>query len=340
MIVTSVHDPALFNEKLLADKSHKSTLKLILEEMMTNHIIVLDSDLKMNRKLFAALNKHPSIQQQYNALVDPRRIIKIAANTEHAKQLAKWIDESSSIAEACSEDEIVDVFLADKDTCDAMEEEHLETRKACEIYDYIDSDWHKIASCKSKAVGGWTKDQFMRNIIRPVVRSAKKVSIIDKIIIRAAFGDENDPSGKPSSNWGNFKKTIQTIHKEWSGGYHNGNGIFEVITWPATHVRNKDGQPLLGNALAEELGKRLGITFDQLRVMFKDKQKFQSDMHDRYLVTNQGIVLGFSKGFDLFSGDKLDPCDVYLRPSDNLITQLVSPTGNQGILKRKRNEYI
>jgi hypothetical protein len=57
-------------------------------------------------------------------------------------------------------------------------------------------------------------------------------------------------------------------------------------------------------------------------------------MIDRYLLTNQGAALAFSKGSDLFAKDRLAPRDVCLRSPDSLIARLLSPTGNKGILKR------
>ena len=222
--------------------------------------------------------------------------------------------------------------LAGNDTLVAMKEEKVDSRKSTSLVDFPDSCWCRNET--SKAIGGMTKEQFLSEIIRPVVRCAKKVTIIDKIIIRAAFGDQKDPTGKPGANWNSFKKSILAVHGEWTKGLHQGNGLFEIITWPVTHVR-KDGQTLLGNELAKELGKRPSIPFNHLRVMFKSEHKFRADMHDRYLVTNQGIVLGFSKGFDLFASETLGTCDVYLRKPDSLISKLMSPTNNCGMLEPK-----
>lgn len=106
------------------------------------------------------------------------------------------------------------------------------------------------------------------------------------------------------------------------------DGIFEIITWPINDYY-KDGECLLGDDLATELGKKLGISFKQLRVMFKIEHLVRPLMHDRYLVTNQGIVLGFSKGFDLFASDTLGTCDV-------LISKLMSPTNNCGMLESEK----
>jgi len=216
-----------------------------------------------------------------------------------------------------------------------MKEEKCNYDKVTVIHQFPRSPWCKFA--ETKPVGGMTKEQFLSEIIRPVVRCAKKVTIIDKIIIRAAFGAANNPSGYPGENWQSFKKSIQAVYEEWKGGLHQGDGLFEVITWPVTHVQKND-KPLLGDDLAEELGLRLAIPFKQLRIMFKNEQRFRADMHDRYLITNQGFVLGFSRGFDLFAADTLGTCDVYLRKPDDLIMRLMSPSNNCGMLDRSRED--
>ena len=301
--------------------------------MAQNHLPVIDSTGSIARAIRKRLQQNPALEMQYSALLQPERIVRIPADEVRIQQLSEWVEKESATTVACSENPVVDVLLAGGDTLTAMKEENIDDSKSTCLQDFPNSNW---SQCKTtKPIGGMSKEEFLAKIIRPVVRCAKKVTIIDKIIIRAAFGDQRSPSGTPGENWDSFKKSIRAVHEEWMKGLHKGDGLFEIITWPVTHVQ-KDGKTLLGDALAEELGRRLAIPFKQLRVMFKSEHKFRADMHDRYLVTNQGIVLGFSKGFDLFASDTLGTCDVYLRKPDVLISKLMSPTGNCGMLVPKK----
>ena len=162
--------------------------------------------------------------------------------------------------------------------------------------------------------------------------SDKQRSGITSITIEnfKGIGDGSKPHSNPTSNWPSFKETIQSIYIEWLNGMYKKQGLFEVITWPVHHVE-KDGQRLLQDDLAKELGKRLGFPHPNLRIMLKRERDFKTDMHDRYLVTNQGIMLGFSKGFDLSSDSVMGTCDVYFRRPDSLISRIMSPTNNCGI---------
>ena len=329
MITTSLCDPALFDQQLLKDRNYASLLSSVLRGMAQNHLPALDSGGSIARAILEKLHHNPALEMQYSALLQPERIVRIPADETRIQKLSGWIDEEEATAVACSENPMVDVLLAGGDTLNAMEEENIDSSKSTCLQDFPNSIWSQCET--TKPIGGMTKEQFLAEIIRPVVRCAKKVTIIDKIIICAAFGDQRNPSGTPGDNWNSFKKSILAVHEEWTKGLHQGDGLFEIITWPVTHVQ-KEGKVLLGDALAEELGRRLAIPFKQLRVMFKSEHKFRSDMHDRYLVTNQGIVLGFSKGFDLFASDTLGTCDVYLRKPDALISKLMSPTRNCGML--------
>ncbi|MDF7801787.1 hypothetical protein P4C99_20075 [Pontiellaceae bacterium B1224] len=212
--------------------------------------------------------------------------------------------------------------MANDDTLTAMEVEKIDRGKCTTLQNFPGSCWYKDEP--SKTIGGMTRDQFLAEIIRPVVRCARKVTIIDKMVSRAAFGLRN-------TNWESFKQTIRLIHKEWENGLYQGDGIFEVISAHETSAR-LNGKTILGNDQAKAIGIKLQIPQPQLRVLLHSPQKFGSDMHDRYLVTSQNIVLGFSKGFDLFAADTLGTCDVYLRKPDALISKLMSPTGNCGML--------
>jgi hypothetical protein len=54
-------------------------------------------------------------------------------------------------------------------------------------------------------------------------------------------------------------------------------------------------------------------------------------MHDRYLVADKGFMLGFTKGFDLSSEEKMGTYVVYLMKPDKLISRIMSPANNCGI---------
>lgn len=329
MIFTSTCDPALFDSDVLDDPASNALLEMTLKAMAQNHLPVIDEGSTLPKAIQQKLLQRPKFEMLYGALFHPGGVIRVSIENNRDSQLAEWIDSGSATAVACSEHPFVDCLLASDDTITAMKEEQCNCSKATGLAQFPGCPCCRLEA--TKPIGGMTKEQFLAEIIRPVVRCAEKVTIIDKIIIRAAFGDANNPSGRPEKNWPSFKKSIQAVYDEWKFGLHAESGLFEIITWPVTHVQ-KSGKPLLEDDLAEELGRRLAIPFRNLRVMFKNEWRFKADMHDRYLVTNQGIVLGFSKGFDLFSSGTLGTCDVYLRKPDELISRLMSPSNNCGIL--------
>jgi len=336
MVINSICDPALFDEALFENSFYLPALAMTLQDMTHNHIQVLDSAGVIGGEVKGKLQCAPQCQLLYNALLRPERIVRVPADNALAEKIAEWREAGSASAAACSAHSLVDVLIADTDTQIAIKEAGLDIRKTCSIQQYPASGWKKKKMDTEKAfpIGGMSKVDFVEQVIRPVVRCAKKVTIIDKIAIKAAFGDDRNPSGNPSGSWESFRKSIYAVYDEWTKGLYQGIGTFEVITWPVTHVQNA-GKSMLGDDLAEEFGRRLGISFKQLRVMFKREHSFREDMHDRYLITNQGFVLGFSKGFDLSSAAAMSVCDVYFRHHDNLIARLMSKTGQCGLLDQQ-----
>jgi hypothetical protein len=326
MIVTSICDPAVFDPSLLENKYATSSLTAALRNMAQYHLPVVDSCNAIAMATLKRLQEHPALQMRYNALLQPDRIVHVPADASRIQQLEEWIGSESATAVACSENPLVDVLLASDDTLVAMEEEKIDHRKTVALHNFSGSCWYKDG--KSKAIGGMTKEEFLSEIIRPVVRCARKVTIIDKMVSRAAFGLR-------STNWDSFKQTIRLIHGEWEKGLYRGDGTFEVITAHETNAR-LNGKTILGNDQAKAIGAKLGIPQPQLLVLLHSEHKFDSKMHARYLVTNQDIVLGFEKGFDLSTAETLGICDVYLRKYDELIRKLMYKENNNGLQEPKK----
>jgi len=335
MIVTSTCDPAVFDSNYLADENYSALLELVLMSMEQNHLTVVDEAGAIFKATQQKLLTNPNFQVLYGRLLDLNRIVRVPVSEDKSGPLASWIDQGSVAAVDCSEIPLVDCLVASNDTLTAMAEVKRDGSKATSVQKFPSCKWCGLGGAKQ--IGGMTKEQFLSEIIRPVVRCAKKVTIIDKQIIKAAFGDGSQARSEPSGNWPSFKKTIQAIYIEWMRGMHKGKGLFEVITLPVSHVR-KNNKPILENELAAAFRKKLKFPYPNVRVMLKREKDFREDMHDRYLVTDKGFMLGFTKGFDLSSKENMGTCVVYLMKPDNLISRIMSPTGNYGTSTSKADD--
>lgn len=163
-------------------------------------------------------------------------------------------------------------------------------------------------------MGNLTVEQFLAQIVRPVMHWAKKLTIIDKMISRAAFGNPSDPTGRPSNNWAKFDQTLKAVFDEWDKGPYAQDDRLTVITDSASHVR-RNGHCILGDDLAAELAERLSIPTHRVCVILKRPENVRAINHDRYLVTNHGFCIGITGGFDLIdsTNQKCGVSDVFLR---------------------------
>jgi hypothetical protein len=332
MIVCSIHDPALFQADLFKDRYYEGRLSEHLDRVMHAHLIACDQSADgsvIGRSITMAAQQLPALGMKINAMLNPQRIVYLPADPVRREKIMQWLDNAGS-AEAVGliGNSKVDVLVAAEDTYEAMREEEIPLDRTCTLASY-----HKNACSERerRAMGGYplqnmSKADFLAEIIDPLVYWAREVTIIDKYLIKAAFGEKGD--GKQGSNWSKFRSTLKSIHDRWCRGPLAGAGTFRVIS---VHNNFK-----VGNELAEHLAQKLNLGCRNLHISLKPEHDVATINHDRYLVTDRQFAVGFTRGFDLIA-DK-QPCgvaDAYLRQSE----------GEKGLIAmlmhaRPRGEWI
>jgi hypothetical protein len=324
MIVCSIHDPALFDAALFEKNRHyEGHLSGHLDRVMHAHLIACDQDENgsvIGQSIAEAALKLPALGMKINAMLNPQRIIYLPADPPRREKIMKWLDRAGS-AEAVGliGHAKVDVFVAAEDTYEAMQAETITLDRTCTLATY---HTHPCSERERRAMGGYplqnmSKADFLAEIIDPLVYWAREVTIIDKYLIKAAFGEKGD--GRQGGNWSKFRSTLKSIHDRWCQGPFADVGTFRVIS---VHNNFK-----VGNELAEHLARKLNLGCRNLHISLKPEHEVATINHDRYLVTDRQFAIGITRGFDLIA-DK-QPCgvaDAYLRQSDgeqDLITTLM-----------------
>lgn len=344
MIVTSVHDPAIFAPERFTENRHY--LGRIVERLriVANcHLMATDATDKGGSVIFTALQQiacqNTTIGMYLNAVLRPERCIRLPIDpTRHAKIRDIITSAGSAEAVALAGHTGVDTCILDEETFTATEMAGVSRTKLTTLADYHTSKafQQEILAFGGKPVSDLTKEQFLQKIVRPVVYWAPQVIIIDKMIGKAAFGSDIKANtvGTPSTNWPQFNSTLNDIFKIWDKGVHSSGKRLRIITESVTNVM-KDDQLVHAPELAIMLARRLTIPTDRVEIVLKNADAVKNIDHDRYLLTNHGFVIGISHGFDLLrSEDKCGVSDVYLRQAqskDDILAQLThSKKGTAG----------
>lgn len=312
MLVCSIHDPAIFDAKLLREDVHyEGRLDQHLENVRLTHLLVCDDSPGNSliwKDILAAATASPYLSAKLNACVNLQRIIYLPCEKIRYEKILKWLDRpgsASAVGLICHGK--IDVLIAAQDTREAMAVEGLDIGKTSTMVDYHRSP---VAARErllfaGRPVGALSRDEFLREIIIPVVCWARHVTVIDKMLTLAAFGG-NEATGRPNANWSKFRATLQCIYEAWMKTPCSRDGKFEVIS---SHNHFK-----VGDDLAKELAEKLDLAKPNVKVSLKSDSEVGAINHDRYLVTDKDVCVGFTKGFDLLGPDA--PCgvsDVYIR---------------------------
>ena len=321
MLVCSVHDPAIFDQRLFAENDHyEAIMASHLRDVQLCHLLVVDEGGTVWREIIALAEKVPWLGMYLNACISESRIVYLPSVQQHGDKVRQWLDQAGS-AEAVGliAHKQVDVLVAANQTVDAMSIEKMPLDKTCMLRDYHKSPSYQRESLSrgARALNTLTKKEFLDDVITPVVWWAEACTVIDKMIVRAAYGD---PGGqrKEQSNFSDFKETIHAILGIWRKGPRRSEGTFRIIS---EHTNQ-----YIGDELAKQLADKLGLADAcDIEICLKNKEELKVLNHDRYLVTNNDICIGFTRGFDLldadFKGNKQNMMcgisDVYVRQHQN-----------------------
>jgi hypothetical protein len=325
MLVCSIHDPAIFDTKLFQENSlYEGRIDAHLDRVGLSHLLVCDdaaSGSLIWSDIFKAAEASPFLAMKLSACLNPQRIVYLPCEKSRYDKLVKRLDRPGSasvVGLICHGN--VDVLIAAQDTVKAMVEEGMDLKRTCTMADYHKSPVYarERLSFGGRPVSDLSREQFLQEIVVPVIHWAKHAAVVDKVITRAAFGGK-EGMGKPNANWPRFRATVRDIYAAWQKTPFANEGEFEIVS---SHNNFK-----VGDELAAALAERLGLMEPNVVVSLKSDQKVGAINHDRYLWTDKDVCIGFTKGFDLLSSD--EPCgvsDVYLRQPQaekDTVTELI-----------------
>ncbi len=314
MIIASVHDPAIFSPESLAQNG--GHLFERLRTMLHGHLLVVDDAGVMGRAMQEYLSANINAQMMVNAVFRNERIVRVPVDPARRDKIAQWVGTAGSAeAVAVSFRDDVDICVTDSQALDAAKVEDFDLARLTTLGHYHETEaWKR----ENLIFGGtplseFTKKDFLNKIVEPVVHWATSLTIIDKMIGKSAFGEENNTVGQPSRNWRSFRETLKTIFDKWNAGPFADKYPIRIITEEVDYY-DPEGRGVWGDEQAAELAKRLSIRTDRVKIALKSHAQVKHLNHDRYLRTNHDFVIGITRGFDLYEADqKLRNADVYLR---------------------------
>ena len=315
MIVRSVHDPAIYDKGLFdKDGNYEALVSRHLDSMAFSHLSFFDEGedgaSTMAKELQQAAQQTPSLALKLTAVINSQRVVRIRTSSKRPARMMPELDRPGSAQAALlGQHKEIDVTVVAPRTLEAMRRAGIGIERACPINRYHECAAYRqeVQACGGVPLGAFTEDRLLQEVIRPIVYWAEQCTIIDKVISGAAFGGE---SGKKSGNWQLYKDTIRAVFDIWRDRYFkHGNGGFRVIS---NHVGRH-----VGDKEAMELAKELDL-LDQpgVEICLKPDRETRCLIHDRYLLTNRDVCVGFPRGFDLLRrGGTCAATDAYLRQS-------------------------
>lgn len=316
MLISSVQDPRLYHDEEFEGESfYTAALEFFCNRVASNHLVFTDTGGTIWRTIQERLRSRPNLQRIINT-IPPSRIVKVPPNAEIRDRVVKWLDEPSATAVGMAADPALGVFVAAPFTLDAVAEEGLTLQNALTLKDYPNSSvGMRDGASSSRSLLDCGHQDVIDTVIRPTVRWARSVSVLDSHLARVVTNNED--------NANSFVETLRRIYKAWDEADSSSaaDARFNIIS------SDWRGGPLAAR-VAQDLSAALPFGRDpRIRISLRTVRDCQDNelFHDRFLLTSCGITLGFTRGFDLSSrSGKCRACSVFV----------VSPTAPSDIANR------
>lgn len=304
-------EPALLSpDQLRADKVLCSRTIERLDEFLRAHVLLVDDQGREDSVMLKAITDYgdlpPCIQQRFSAF-PVERLVRVRVEREAMPTIP--LPTGSSEAIAIGVHVKADALFLTQQTMDALSSAGQTPPKGYTYDSYAGSVPYERerATRGGRALAGMSEQQFVDEIVGRVVYWARNVTLLDKMLAIAS----RDGGG----NLAEFTRTVKLIHQVWSQGHYGGEGQFKIVVFCDATI-----SAVSAHEQAVHVCQQLQLGTLPVRVSVKRLARNWRGSHDRYLLTNQQVVVGFSRGFDVvMHGGEMKPCDVFLRslPSPN-----------------------
>ncbi len=346
MIAATIHDPSLFASLGDVPADRRAMLVDHLGHVAHSHLTVLDRQRILGEALLRAISfLSPQLQKRAEVAMTKWRVVTLRVSPEKVARYRDLIERTETAYALSINQDGIDALITDEDGKACSEALDGEERKnVYTLTEFLGCAPHQrlLETMGGVSTGGMEQVDFGKKIIEPVVRWAKNVRIYDRYICAAWY--ENDPqnpethSPQDSENgtqWSRTKATLQFLYKEWENAtVTKDKDAFIIVTQPIIKRRwggertpwqigNCPSYKAQAQTLAEELelGQYARILLLGVPAELRDLQ------HDRYLVTNQEVILTFSRGFDLIRPDRKlyeSTISLYQRGSGDSVLSLLN----------------
>lgn len=349
MLVTSVHDPDVFDGKRMADDLYKGLVCDHAMHLAHCHILVVDEENRIGAALKDRLQELAKSQppsrvfQLLSAALTGARLIRRPINRDAYDALAGMvpgdITPTTATALALSDGPEIDATLVSADGKAALDLAERGHSRVFTLQSYACSDakQREFDSMGGASLNRMSQKDFVDRIIEPFVRWSSKITLIDRYVCKARF-DWDPRSREPDKfNWPFFQRTIKCLYDTWAERCRARKDTFEVVTrpnrnWGEEWQRTWCEQGFPGDVqrqaqlLGESLGLGQGGVVRLVQTRDRDPHRDLTDLeHDRYLVSNLDHVLNFTSGFDLIKPNgSLTECQVFLQRNAGAASRMLT----------------
>jgi len=318
MLVASVHDPEVFSAKSVENPLYRGLLCDHAMHMAHSHVMVCDLEGLIGKALMAGLAKLPGdvFKKLEAVLANPASIVRLPIQDDICAAITNIMPDRpvTATALALSRQNGVDATIVSQDGREAIQLADLGNSRIMTLDEYA---INARKDCERAGMGavslnGMSKGGFIRDILEPFLRWSEKIVLFDPMLARSMFGQNT-----AWSNWPVFRRTIRCIYETWTESCLKPKDSFEVVTLPNTRWDEEWQRRWIEQGLPDDyeqqarlLAQDLDLGLACVRLIPPEIKELQ---HDRYLVSNRGKILSFSRGFDfLREDDKLIECAVSL----------------------------
>lgn len=321
MIAATVHDPHLFETAASCDASKRAALVDHLAHVAHSHLAVVDTGETLGCSLRESCAAMPSgLRKRLELALSPSRIIRKPLDAQRERDLLAILGRRGSAAALALQSGAVDAVVTDEEGRAGLQllQDPI-PENVLTLPEFILSDCHQrlLETMGAVATGDMQQAEFSRLIVAPVVKWAKKITVIDRYIASALYDDDPDERDD-DDQWGRTRATLKFLYDTWEEHCALKKESFVIVTQPYRqwtwgkkqwHAPECPNPCMQAQMLAEQLdlGEKAQI---ELVSVPRSMAAFE---HDRYLVTDREVVLTFSRGFDVIRpNERLTVSDISL----------------------------
>jgi hypothetical protein len=322
MLVISCQDVDALRELIV--RGRESLLFLHLRGVQSQHIVVLPEGAVTDIRASASgdQSRKPGgvpvtrASQFLEAILKSDRVVRVKASVDgFANAQVSQMTSSSALYASAFISSGADVLIATRADVSRVRELLQEEERVVGVEEFPFTDMCGWAMRCSWSLKGRADQEVAERLLRPVVTWAKSITLIDRYAGRrlACIRDADESDDWLAGRQARYLAFFRLLLDTWSrvGRAEPWCGKLRLITertgrCPPWQELSRIIKATMDSCIPcdAESSNRSISTVVELRTNVG---------HDRFLVTNMDVVVGFTRGFDFLVNGRCEACDVYVK---------------------------